>query len=236
MAAFDDSALSSLTAKIDRKLSEKSFGNNKKSPATTPAKQNLKRKRPEEKPEQAVKAKNEKPKQDVKGNKKDKKDKKKATNSVQDGVSTSDALLEEIRALGGDEKDLELVGDIDSEEEDLEGNNTGTKPDKGFQAELAQFASGLGFEKVKPEEAAEEEDEESEGESELEEEEEDDDDAEDSPPLSKKKDTPPVPKKKETPPVPKKKENPPQPAPKAKGKWKTVSKPHWLVVPGQVQV
>ena len=64
-------------------------------------------------------------------------------------------------ALGGDENDLELVGDVDSEDETYGDRKAG---DKALQAELAKFASGLGFEKVQPEEAIEEEEEDEEDE------------------------------------------------------------------------
>ncbi|KAK7940790.1 uncharacterized protein PG986_013177 [Apiospora aurea] len=202
MSAFTDAALSSLTAKIDKKLSEQKAGNNPKpadnsksagkakpggkqkptdkpkstdkpKPADKPKpsqpaqpQANLKRKRQEEKTEQA-------------SNKKDKKDTSSKPSGKQNRPNKSEqngkppapkkgqgpnALLDEIMALGGDEKDLELVGDVDSEDETYGDQKGG---DKDLQAELAKFASGLGFEKVQPEEAAEEEEEEEEDEEEA---------------------------------------------------------------------
>lgn len=88
-------------------------------------------------------------------------------------------------ALGGDENDLELVGDIDSEDETYGDQKVG---DKALQDELAKFASGLGFEKVQPEEAVEEEEEEEvapQEDEEWEEEEEEEDEEEKEEPKSK---------------------------------------------------
>ncbi|KAK9413622.1 putative CCAAT-binding factor domain-containing protein [Seiridium unicorne] len=173
MASFDDTALSKLTEKIDQKLSEKNQGSKKKqgqpaqqspktktktkqpqqnnqSPQTKP---NLKRKRPDDKTEHAAKKRLDQPKHDFK-DKNDRKAKhaeKKGPKPSQNSTPSSNALLDEIRALGGDEKDLELVGDIDSEDEAV-GGGKGSKLDKALQAELAKFASGLGFEKVQPDE------------------------------------------------------------------------------------
>lgn len=68
------------------------------------------------------------------------------------------SLLDEILALGGDEADLELVADVDSGNED--GNEPKHKPkasatelhvDESLKNELAQFASSLGFHKLREE-------------------------------------------------------------------------------------
>ncbi|KAH8645483.1 CBF/Mak21 family-domain-containing protein [Xylariales sp. PMI_506] len=161
MAAFDDAALASLTSKIDKKLSEK--GKDKKKPqsqASPQAKPNLKRKRQEDKTEQVTKKRNDPPKRETNGqHKKQNKHDKKASKPASNGAISSDVnvLLEEIKALGGDEKDLELVGDIESEDETFGDASNTTQLDKSFQAELAKFASALGFEKVQPEELEEEE-------------------------------------------------------------------------------
>lgn len=90
--------------------------------------------------------------------------------------SSSSALLEEILALGGDEADLELVANIDSDDE---GGNApdselsrNVQIDKSFQEELAKFASSLGFESLPQEDdvtADEEEEEDEEEETALEE-------------------------------------------------------------------
>ncbi|KAI0176636.1 CBF/Mak21 family-domain-containing protein [Pestalotiopsis sp. NC0098] len=170
MASFDDNALSKLTEKIDQKLSEskkapkkKQSQQNLKSPQSKQDKPDLKRKRQDDKAEPAAKKRNDQPKKDFKdkiANKKNSKSNKKgpkpAQNGAENGASSSNTLLDEIRALGGDEKDLDLIGDVDSDDENIGGGGL----DKALQAELAKFASGLGFEKVQPEEADEEEEEE----------------------------------------------------------------------------
>lgn len=57
--------------------------------------------------------------------------------------------MEEIKALGGDEADLDLVAGVDSDAEEG-AEKTAERPlDNRFSAELAKFASGLGFEKVR---------------------------------------------------------------------------------------
>ncbi|KAI0875829.1 CBF-domain-containing protein [Hypoxylon argillaceum] len=67
-------------------------------------------------------------------------------------------LLDEIKALGGDEDDYKLVGDIDSDDEAVN-NQTGSKgADKLLRAELASFAAGLGFDQVVQDPASEESD------------------------------------------------------------------------------
>jgi ribosome biogenesis protein MAK21 len=77
----------------------------------------------------------------------------------------SSALLDEIKALGGDEDDLDLVANVDSdaEEEDDEIKELGTEAhlDDAFKNELAKFASSLGFQSLP--QAADTETEESEG-------------------------------------------------------------------------
>ena len=69
---------------------------------------------------------------------------------------TRSELLDEIRALGGDEEDLDLVTGIDS---DVEDGAPKSKPaeaqvDDSFKNELAKFASGLGFENLPQEDDA----------------------------------------------------------------------------------
>lgn len=67
----------------------------------------------------------------------------------------NDALLEEIRALGGDEKDLELIQDIDSSDEYA--NEDKQPVDKRLKEELAALSKELGFADYQPSEASEEE-------------------------------------------------------------------------------
>ncbi|KAH8199917.1 hypothetical protein TruAng_005913 [Truncatella angustata] len=254
MASFDDSALSSLTAKIDQKLSEQKQKPNKKQQD----KPDLKRKRQDDKTEQATKKRNDQPKRDFKNdqpkrdfkndqpkrdfkndqpkrdfkndqpkrdfkndhpkrdfkndrpkrdfkndqpkrdfkndrpkrdfkndqpkrdfkndrpkrdfksdrpkrdlkNERPKPDSKnksfnQESSPQETGASSSNALLDEIRALGGDEQDLELVDGLESEDETFGEDAKSKTLDKGLEAELAKFALGLGFEKVQPPEADE---------------------------------------------------------------------------------
>lgn len=77
---------------------------------------------------------------------------------------SSSRLLEEIKALGGNEDDLALVANIDSdaeeEEEELQELGTDAALDDGLKNELAKFASSLGFENVPAEDAETESEEE----------------------------------------------------------------------------
>jgi ribosome biogenesis protein MAK21 len=65
------------------------------------------------------------------------------------GKVASSTLLDEIRALGGDESDLELVANIDSDAEDRQRpagkSSTDAEVDEAFKNELTNFASSLGF-------------------------------------------------------------------------------------------
>ncbi len=69
---------------------------------------------------------------------------------------TRSELLEEIRALGGDEEDLDLVTGIDSDVEDgaPKSKPTEAQVDDSFKNELAKFASGLGFQNLPQEDDA----------------------------------------------------------------------------------
>ncbi|OHF04342.1 CBF/Mak21 family protein [Colletotrichum orchidophilum] len=83
-------------------------------------------------------------------------------------------LLEEIRALGGDEEDLKLIGDIDSDDEDATEEATlSSAVDRKLQTELAAFAAQLGLQQHH--EAATTKDAEEDGEEEAEEQSEADD-------------------------------------------------------------
>lgn len=65
---------------------------------------------------------------------------------------SSSRLLEEIKALGGDEDDLALIENIDSDadggDEELQELGTDAALDASLKNELAKFASSLGFENV----------------------------------------------------------------------------------------
>jgi ribosome biogenesis protein MAK21 len=69
--------------------------------------------------------------------------------------STNEHLLEEIRALGGDEEDLALVGDIDSDSEHEGGADTHEPVDAALQAELQALATQLGFQPLRTKSVAE---------------------------------------------------------------------------------
>ncbi|KID99416.1 CCAAT-box-binding transcription factor, partial [Metarhizium majus ARSEF 297] len=60
------------------------------------------------------------------------------------------ALLAEIRALGGDEKDLELINGVDSDDETY-GKESGGAVDKDLKDELLALSKELGFADIDPE-------------------------------------------------------------------------------------
>ena len=135
-SSFNEAALSKLTAKIDRSLTA----------TTDDTTHRGKRKRKSVEDLEASPAKKQVPTRDQRGKGKD------AEPGQQDGGKTKkESLLEEIIALGGDEDDLELVAGIDSDAEDGADKTTEMPLDNGFTAELAKFASSLGFEKVRQE-------------------------------------------------------------------------------------
>jgi len=129
MPAFDEAALAELTGKISKTLSaveQKTAGKRKRQNGSNDGRGSKRR--------QTNPAEAEEP-GDSHAAPKDK---------------ANSTLLEEIIALGGDEKDLELVADVDS------GNEGGDGPsrskisseqslDQSFKDELAKFAASLGF-------------------------------------------------------------------------------------------
>ncbi|OTB03040.1 hypothetical protein M426DRAFT_322062 [Hypoxylon sp. CI-4A] len=144
MASFDDAALSKLTAKIENKLGESKQPKGKKDQG--------KRKR-----DQAAdsaqpppnKRKNTSGPNNTKNSPKPKKGQKPAKTTPKKAEPSS--LLDEIRALGGDEDDLKLVEDINSEDDEFNNEKGKKKAGKDLRAELAKFAAGLGFDDVKEE-------------------------------------------------------------------------------------
>ncbi len=66
------------------------------------------------------------------------------------GKLSTRQFLDEIRALGGDEKDLELITGIDSDAEEGASKEKLTEAavDNSLKNELAKFASSLGFENL----------------------------------------------------------------------------------------
>jgi ribosome biogenesis protein MAK21 len=153
--SFDKTALAQLTSKIDKSLadSEKERPPKRKRQRETDEGQEPKRRQ--------TQPSDSKPQGDSSGGKQ-----KKQTN----------ALLDEILALGGNEDDLELVANVDS------GDEGGAAPrpkvssepgvDKSLKDELAQFASSLGFSKFQAEDPATDEESEDAEESDAAEEEE----------------------------------------------------------------
>ncbi|OAQ64193.1 CCAAT-box-binding transcription factor [Pochonia chlamydosporia 170] len=88
-----------------------------------------------------------------------------------------ESLLAEIKALGGDEKDLELINGIDSDDETY-AKESGVAIDKSLKDELLALSKELGFDAIDPEVASEADDqpEEEDVEDELDGEEDDSDD------------------------------------------------------------
>lgn len=125
-SSFNEDALAQLTSKIDHSLN----GNDhkrKKPPTNDSGSQDRKRQR-------------------------------NSSNGPSKSVSKSEkeALLEEIRALGGDEEDLKLIEDIDSSDEEYIKDDKKTV-DKSLKDELAAFSKQLGFSNYQPSEASDEE-------------------------------------------------------------------------------
>ncbi|KAK4209038.1 CBF/Mak21 family-domain-containing protein [Rhypophila decipiens] len=139
--AFDETALAQLTSKIDKTL-----------PTVTEKQDSPKRKRKHAPDDERKSKRRQTGAEMTSQNQSNGPAHKKAA------TSSSSALLDEILALGGDEADLELVANIDSDDEG--GNAPQSKEsgnisiDKSFQDELAKFASSLGFDSVRQEDDA----------------------------------------------------------------------------------
>jgi len=137
---FDDAALSQLTQKIDRTLPSPGL----------PAK----RKRPKGSDDSTAPD----PLQDrPEHTKRPKRAREPVGNQAK--PSSKDVLLEEIRALGGDEDDYELVANLDSDNEEGQAAPAPKRPqdvtvDESLQRELAKFASSLGFQNLPKEDDA----------------------------------------------------------------------------------
>ncbi|KAK4197727.1 putative ribosome biogenesis protein [Triangularia verruculosa] len=125
--AFDEAALAQLTSKIDKTL------------GGSESREQAKRKRQRDSDDApSSKRRQTKPQEQAK----------------QGGRSDKHAvLLDEILALGGDQEDLELVANLESDNED--GDTPKSKPvaadgsvDDALREELAKFASSLGFQKL----------------------------------------------------------------------------------------
>lgn len=155
---FDEAALSKLTAKIDTDLANpkpKSNPKNQKQKEERPAK----RKRSETDVKDATP--NKRQAQEPKN--RSAKPSKKPTKESKTPKDKKAELLQEILALGGDENDLDIIAGVDSDVEEGQGPRPKEAPvemDKTLKNELAKFAAGLGFEKVRDEDAATDDDEE----------------------------------------------------------------------------
>lgn len=73
-----------------------------------------------------------------------------AQNHAEAPPASGNALLDEIRALGGDENDLDLVMGVASDSEN-EYDDSSAPLSKDMRSELAQFASQLGFSQMERE-------------------------------------------------------------------------------------
>ncbi|KAJ2977197.1 hypothetical protein NUW58_g7883 [Xylaria curta] len=187
MASFDEAALSKLTAKLDSRLAgiqksepKSSKGKRKLDQSTDTVQPPAKKRNQPGKPDQLQNGRlNGKPKSktftkpnaqardrqfNAKPNGKpnsqprephvrsyDKKHK-----SAHAAIESS--LLDEIKALGGDEDDFKLVEDIDSDDEAVNNQADNKDADKLLRAELASFAAGLGFDQVEQDAASEDSD------------------------------------------------------------------------------
>jgi ribosome biogenesis protein MAK21 len=103
-----------------------------------------------------------------------------STGDKKSGKIDEKTLLEEIKALGGDESDLALIQGIDSDDEEYaQGSKDSKSVDKGLKDELAAFSKQLGFAEVELSEASDEEEEEEEAEEDEPEDVDDEDDEDD---------------------------------------------------------
>ncbi|KAI1275260.1 CBF/Mak21 family-domain-containing protein [Xylaria sp. FL0933] len=179
MATFDETALSKLTAKLDSKLAQakKSDPKNTKGKrkldqstdiAPPPAKKrNQQPSRPNQSPQGKLNGRpngksngkpNGKPHTKPSAESKDRPSKPQGNNQKAARQDDADFLLDEIRALGGDEDDYKLIEDIDSDDEAVNNQIDGKNADKRLREELASFAAGLGFDQVVQDAVSEESD------------------------------------------------------------------------------
>lgn len=150
LSTFDENALTALTDSIEKKFAETKGSPQDATTAEESSKSNFKK-------EKEHKTKSDKKtsgkKRDASGNIKNSK------SAAGNGKIDRKTLLKEVLSMGGTEEDLELIGDADSDDEDLE-KESETKPvvDAAFAQELSQFVTGLGIEApIEDENDAEEE-------------------------------------------------------------------------------
>ncbi|KAK2021496.1 CBF/Mak21 family protein [Colletotrichum zoysiae] len=135
---LDEQSLSNLTANIEKTLSRPTAGGG--------AKKHKKRKHSDE--SSASPHQRKKPAQARERFTNDGREALNKPKGRHRGTLSRDDLLEEIRALGGDEEDLKLIGEIDSDQEDAAGEaSSGSNGvvDGKLKNELAAFAAQLGL-------------------------------------------------------------------------------------------
>lgn len=131
----DERSFSDLRNKIDQALKQKEpHAAKRKSEDDSAAKQGPRKKQQRHKPAPNP-PRTEKPKENG------------AQNHTEVKPASENALLDEIRALGGDENDLDLVMGVASDSEDEYGDSSAPLS-KDMRSELAQFASQLGFSQI----------------------------------------------------------------------------------------
>lgn len=149
---FDEAALSSLTAKIDTDLANPK-------PRSEPKDQKQKEERPAKRKRSETDVKDATPnkRQAQEPKNRPAKPSKKTAKESKTPKDKKAELLQEILALGGDENDLDIIAGVDSDVEEGQEAKPKEAPaqmDKTLKNELAKFAAGLGFEKVRDEDAA----------------------------------------------------------------------------------
>ncbi|KAK2002872.1 CBF/Mak21 family protein [Colletotrichum falcatum] len=149
---LDEQSLSSLTAKIEKTLNRPSTGGD--------AKRNKKRKHSDE--SSASPQQRKKPAQPRGRFINDGQQAANKPKGRHGGTLSRDDLLEEIRALGGDEEDLKLIEEIDSDQEYAAGETSSRSSevvDGKLKNELAAFAAQLGLQQYHEEATASDDDE-----------------------------------------------------------------------------
>lgn len=153
-SVFDESALSALTARIEKGLDQTNTpATGNAVPPTAHQGSEIETKIPridksKSKGNSRVVARGIK--RDANGNAKSGNQQSDATKRIKDsipqGKDTRAVLLEEILALGGTAEDLDLVADAQSDDDAI--YETGDKVDKSFKKDLAKFIEGLGIEQA----------------------------------------------------------------------------------------
>lgn len=131
--SFDDNALAQLTSKIDQSLNSHDH-KRKKPPTNAGIKKEQKRQRHSEE----------------------------GRLSKEQNEVDQEALLAEIKALGGDEQDLELINGVDSDDETYAAKGSSAPVDNSLKDDLLALSKELGFSSLAPEATIESEPEEDE--------------------------------------------------------------------------